>query len=159
QTLPNDLNVSGDFTLIVDATNTSTGLILNELSGAAGKTLTISHNPIQTIGTNATRIRINGGSTVFDANIILGVSGDTNIVWSPQPNGTQTYNGVISGLGAYLQKLNTSYLNNLNTYSGGTIPAAGAIGIGTNSVGSPTVTSGPIGTGPLLLVNDSTTSF
>jgi uncharacterized repeat protein (TIGR01451 family) len=67
---------------------------------------------------------------------------------------------VISGPGVFLQKLSTSYLNNsLNTYSGGTIPAAGAIGLGASSVGSPTVTSGPIGTGPLLLVNDSTTSF
>ena len=57
-----------------------------------------------------------------------------------------------------MQKNNTTYLNGANTYSGGTTPAAGAIGLGIDSVGAP-VTSGPIGTGPLLLINDSTTSL
>jgi autotransporter-associated beta strand protein len=68
---------------------------------------------------------------------------------------------VISGTGALMQKSSTTYLNGANTYSGGTTPAAGAIGLGCDSVSSspPTVDSGPIGTGPLLLINDSTTSL
>jgi hypothetical protein len=66
---------------------------------------------------------------------------------------------VISGSGAFMQKGIFSYLNGPNTYTGGTYPAAGAIGLGISSVGSGnSVSSGPIGTGPLLLMPDSTTT-
>jgi uncharacterized repeat protein (TIGR01451 family) len=162
-TVPNDMNVQDDFTIVMDATNTSTGVILNgNLSGTTGKTLTLAHSPTIGIGTNVTRIRVAGESTVYNANLVLGtiVSGDTNFVWSPSAaTGVQVYNGVISGLGGFLQKSSTAILNNQNTYSGNTIPAAGAIGFGVDSVGSPTITSGPIGTSALLLMNDSTTTF
>ena len=153
-----DWNVADDFTVVVDAVNTSFGVVLNgNLIGTPNKTLTINHGNNGS-GTNATRIRINGTSTIYNANLNLN---DSTFVWSPsQGNGSQTYNGVISGAGAFLQKNSVSYLNGANTYSGGTIPAAGAIGLGIDTTGSPgSVSSGPIGTGPLSLVNDSTTTL
>ena len=56
-----------------------------------------------------------------------------------------------------MQKNSITYLNGANTYSGWTTPAAGAIGLGTSSVGLPgNISSGPIGTGPLMLFADST---
>jgi autotransporter-associated beta strand protein len=68
------------------------------------------------------------------------------------PSGSQTYNGVISGPGGFIQRGNGTTIlnNNLNTYSGGTTPTAGPIAFGVDSVGT-TPDSGPIGTGPLLL--------
>lgn len=151
-------NVADDFTVVVDAVNTSFGVVLNgNLIGTPNKTLTINHGSNGS-GTNATRIRINGTSTIYNANLNLN---DSTFVWSPsQGSGSQTYNGMISGAGAFLQKNSVSYLNGANTYSGGTIPAAGAIGLGIDTTGSPgSVSSGPIGTGPLSLVNDSTTTL
>lgn len=153
-----DLIVADDANIVLDPVDTSFGIVLNgNLSGTTGKTLTIDHGA-NGAGTNATRIRINGTNTVYNANLNLN---DSTFVWSPsQASGSQTYVGVISGTGKILQKSGTTYLNGANTYSGGTIPAAGAIGLGRDSsgpAGSPT--DGPIGTGPLLLINDSTTTL
>lgn len=156
--LNGDWIVADDFTMVVEPVNTSYGVVLNgNLIGTPNKTLTINHGSNGS-GTNATRFRINGTSTVYNANLNLN---DSTLVWSPSAaTGSQTYNGVISGTGAFLQKNSVSYLNGTNTYSGGTIPAAGAIGLGLDTTGSPgSVSSGPIGTGPLSLVNDSTTTL
>jgi autotransporter-associated beta strand protein len=71
-----------------------------------------------------------------------------------QPSGSQTYNGVISGNAALIQRgSGLTILNGQNTYVGGTIPTTGVIGIGANSTPTVgTVTSGPLGTGPLFIV-------
>lgn len=153
--LPNDLVAADDFNLIIVATNTSYALILGgNVTGTKGKTLTFSHDPTIGSGVGASRIRVNTANVVCDGNILLN---DSTFVWSP--SGNDTYNGVIRGAGGFLLKAGTTILNNTNTYTGGTTLAAGVIGLGTNSTGSPTVTSGPIGTGPLLLQNDSTTTL
>lgn len=152
-----DLIVADDASIVLDPNDNSFAMVLNgNLSGTASKTLTINHGANGT-GTNATRIRINGTSSVYDANLVLN---DVDFVWSPSGSGSQTYNGVISGAGKILQKNGTTYLNGANTYSGGTMPAAGSIGLGRDSsgpAGSPI--DGPLGTGPLLLINDSTTTL
>jgi len=128
------------------------------MSGTPNKTLTITHKPTLGAGTNFTRIRIFGTNTVYNANLVLGVSGDSNFLWAPyNGTGSQIYNGVISGPGAIMQKGNFIYLNGANTYSGGTFLVTAAIGLGIDSVGSP-VTSGPIGTGPLFLSIDSSSA-
>jgi autotransporter-associated beta strand protein len=58
-----------------------------------------------------------------------------------------------------MQKAGVTYLNNQNTYLGTTTPAAGAIGLGASTVGSPgAITSGPIGTGVMLLMADSSSA-
>jgi autotransporter-associated beta strand protein len=57
---------------------------------------------------------------------------------------------VISGNGGIVQRSGgTTILNGANTYSGGTIPTTGSIGLGSDTIGN--VTSGPLGTGPLFL--------
>jgi autotransporter-associated beta strand protein len=152
-----DLILADDFSFVVDPVDSSYSVVLNgNLSGTAGKTLTVNHGSNGS-GTNVTRIRIYGTNTVFNANLLLN---DSTFLWAPyQASGSQTYNGVISGAGALMEKGTISYFNGANTYSGGMNISAGAIGLGIDSVGSPgSVSSGPIGTGPLLLTIDSTTA-
>jgi autotransporter-associated beta strand protein len=158
--IASDVNVASNFTFIVDATNTSYGAVFNgNFSGTSGQTLTIEHNSNLTIGTNATRIRLAGNSTVYNANLVLGTSGDTNFLWACYQTGTQIYNGVISGPGSFMQKAGVTYLNAQNTYSGTTTPAAGTIGFGASTVGSPgAISSGPMGTGVFLLFADSSSA-
>ena len=154
----NDFVVADNFTMVVEPVDDAYAVVFNgSFSGTAGKTLTINHGSNGS-GTNVTRIRASGPSTVYNADLNLS---DSTFLWACYQNSPSTYNGVISGPGAFMQKNSTTFLNNLNTYSGGTTPAAGAIGFGTNSVSSspPTIDAGPIGTGPLVLMNDSTTSL
>jgi autotransporter-associated beta strand protein len=150
-----NINVADDFTILVDPTNNSfSGVFLGDLSGTANKTLTITNGTANTGGLY--RVRAYGNNTVYNANLNLANSA---ILFAPYSSANnQTYTGVISGPGAFMEKGTITYLNGPNTYSGGTYPAQGAIGLGSSSVGSP-VTSGPIGTGPLFLAPDSTTSL
>src|ERR1035437_10330141 len=137
--------VADDFTITYDSTNGSYGcVLLGDLSGTTGKTLTINH----TTGSLPSRIRVYGVNTVYNANLNLT---DSRIVWALYPSsGSQTYNGVISGSGALIQRASgITILNGANTYSGGTTPTTGAMGFGIDTVGI--VDSGPIGTGPLYL--------
>jgi hypothetical protein len=144
--IPGTVIVNNNFTILSDS-DSSFGLVfLGDLSGASGATLSIapsSANP----DTNTWRIRVYGTSTVYDGNLDL--AADT-VFASYSPSGSQTYNGVISDSGAFMEKGTITYLNGANTYSGGTYPAQGAIGLGNNSA---------LGTGPLYLLPDSTTSL
>ncbi len=164
------INVQNDFTFLTDAAGTYATVFLGDLSGTAGKTLTI--NPFTTGTTN--RYRAYGTNTIFNANLVLdGVdSAPLNnqaiyygTVLAPYGStGSQTYNGVISGVGGIVQRgAGTTYLNNQNTYAGGTVPTAGTIALGANSTPTTgtTITSGPIGSGALILapeVNGTTSS-
>lgn len=154
--IPNNFVLADDFTFTVDPVDDSySAVFYGDFSGTSGKTLTVNHGA-NGAGTNQTRIRAYGTNTVFNANLLLN---DSTFLWAFYPAaGSQTYNGTISGPGALMQKSATTYLNGANTYSGGTTPAGGSLGLGIDSVGNP-VTSGPIGTGPLLLAVDSTTSL
>jgi autotransporter-associated beta strand protein len=147
-----DFIVNDDFTINVDGSGSFGTVFFGDFSGIPGKTLTVNAN-----SGNTTRVRAYGENTVYNANLNLAAS---QILWAPySATGSQTYNGVISGGGALMQKGVVAYFNGQNTYSGGMNISAGAIGLGVDSVGSPdSVTSGPIGTGPLLLTIDSTTS-
>lgn len=137
--------VNDDFTLQFDGTGTFAGVVLGDISGVTGKTLTLS--PQNTSATN--RYRFYGSNTVCAANIAINPNGTLTsqaqydgTVFAPYGNGTQTYNGVISGFGGIIQRNGTSILNNANTYSGGTTPTTGAIGLGNNQA---------LGTGPLVI--------
>ena len=148
-----DVIVADDFTIQFDGTGSYAGVFLGNLSGTAGKTLTLIPNPSNT-STNE-RIRIYGAATTNNANLALN---SPLITFAPyNGSGSQTYNGVISGGGAIMEKGTLTYLNGTNTYSGGTFPVSGAIGLGIDSAGNP-VTNGPVGTGPLYLTVDSTTT-
>ena len=132
-------------------------VVLNgNLSGTAGKTLTINHGSLGS-GTNATRIRASGANTVYDANLNLN---DSTFLWACyQASGSQTYNGVISGTGALMQK-RQHHLSQRRQYLFRRHDACRWVPLAWGPIpsGDP-VTSGPIGTGPLLLINDSTTSL
>jgi len=149
------VNVQDDFNIQFDGNGAFATVFLGNLSGTAGKTLTLT--PQTLASTN--RIRVYVANMTYDANLALvgavtPLAAYEGTVLAPyQPNGSQTYNGVISGNGGIIQRGNgTTVLNGQNTYTGGTIPTAGTIGFGANSTPtSGTVTSGPIGTGALLI--------
>ena len=154
--LANDIDVQDDFTIIYDASSTYGAVFFGNLSGTAGKTLTISVNNT----TNAvTRVRISGANTVYNGNLNIV---DSRTVWATyQSSGSETYNGLISGSGAVMEKGADTYLNGANTFSGGTYLAngAGPIGLGIDSTGpAGAPTSSPLGTSPLFLIIDSTSA-
>jgi len=142
-----------DFTIWVDGTGSFAGIFLGDFSGTSGKTLTLIPNPINT--TTNDRIRAFGANTIDNADLAL--NSPLITFASYNGSGSQTYNGVISGSGAFMQKGTITYFNNTNTYSGGTFPVSATIALGIDSVGN--ITSGPIGTGPLFLTVDSTTTL
>lgn len=147
-----DINVADDFNIQVDPAGTYGAVFLGNLSGTPGKTLTFTPGPTNT---STSRIRVYGGNTVYDANLDL--NGSQFIYASYQDNGSQVYNGVISGSGAFMQKASsTTILNGQNIYTGGTYIPAGSLGLGCSTIGN--IASGPIGTGPLYLAPDSTTT-
>ena len=145
--IPGDLNVQDDFNIVFNTPGTFSGVFFGNLSGASGKTLTFNQSSTNSTSANQ-RVRLYGANTTYNGDLLLN---SAVISFAPYlPNGSQTYNGTISGLGGIIQRGNgTTILNGQNTYSGGTTPTTGAIGFGSDSVGA--VTSGPIGTGPLLV--------
>ena len=141
------VNVTGDFTVEYDANSSYGAVFLGNLSGTAGKTLTFTRGTAPA----SSRIRFYGASTVYDANLNLS---DSTVQLAPyQSGGSQTYNGTITGPGNLIQRgSGTTILNGPNTFSGGTDPTTGTIALGCDTVGVPgAITSGPIGTGPLML--------
>jgi len=153
--LNGDIIVQDDFTIQFDGTGSFAGVVFGNLSGTAGKTLTL--NPKSLTTTN--RYRFYGPNTLMDANIVLnGPSSsyavlDGTVMAPYNASGSQTYNGIISGNGGLIQRANgTTILNGQNTYTGGTVPSTGTIGIGADSTPTTgTVTSGPIGAGALII--------
>lgn len=160
-TIANSVQVSQDSTLSF-GTSGNSAVVLNGLglAGTSGRTLTIT--PTVSV-TASTRVRVNNGLTnslTFDANLVL----NGTFTYATYNNeGDQVYNGVISGAGILGRRsplagvAGRTILNGDNTYSGGTVIADGAIGFGIDSTGSPTVTSGPIGTGALSFENNAGT--
>ena len=149
-----DVVVADDFTMQFDTFSTFSGVILGNLSGTAGKTLTLTLSPYTGNTITNERVRVYGSNTVCNANIAFDSGGNNLMSLAPyNSSGTQTYNGVISGDGSIWQRGSaSSLLNGDNTYSGGTYTTAGGIGFGIDSTPTVgTVTSGPIGTGPLYI--------
>jgi autotransporter-associated beta strand protein len=155
--LPGDLVVADNSTIAYNATSSSySAVFLSDLSGTVGKTLTVQIDTLNgaSPGNSMDRIRLQGNSTVYDGNLNLA---NPTTLWAAYGN-SQTYNGVISGSGAFMQKGALSLLNGANTFAGGTLLASGAIGLGADSTGpAGAPTTSPLGTGPLLLTVDSTT--
>lgn len=150
-----DVNVEDDFTIQFDGSGSFAGVLLGNLNGAAGKTLTLNQlNP-----TTTNRYRVYGTSSTMNANLVLNGNSsayavvDGTVLAPYNPSGVQLYNGVISGNGGVIQRGNgTSVFSGQNTFTGGMVPSTGTIGLGADSTPtSGTVTSGPIGTGALLL--------
>ncbi len=156
--LNGDVSVADNFTIYFDGDGSYAGVLFGNLSGTGGKTLTLAPNPlVNPASTN--RYRVYGASTVYNGDLALDPNDPpvananyTGTTLAPyNANGSQTYNGVISGSGGIVQRSGGStILNGANTYTGGTTPTTGSIGLGIDSTGNP-VTAGPIGTGPLYL--------
>lgn len=137
--IPGDIAVNDDFTIQFDGTGTFAGVMLGNIAGASGKTLTLV--PQNTAATN--RYRAYGPALVCNANIAVNPNGTPTTV--AQYNGTvlapyaaspsiQTFNGVISGNGGLVQRgTATTILNGANTFTGGTTPTTGAIGLGNDA--------------------------
>jgi autotransporter-associated beta strand protein len=145
-----DINVADDFAIQFDTPGTFSGVLLGNLSGTAGKVLTLNVNATNTTANQ--RIRVYGASTVYNADLVLN---SPLISFAPYlANGSQIYNGVISGPGGIIQRgSGVAVFSGQNTYSGGTIPSNGSIGFGADSTPTVgTVTSGPIGTSPLFII-------
>jgi autotransporter-associated beta strand protein len=154
--IPSDMNVQDDFTIKFDGTGSFAGVIFGGINGVAGKTLIMTQPDL----TTTNRYRIYGNNTAMDSALEV----DGAIVPYPPVNGTtlsfyhssgsQIYNGVISGAAALISRASgLTVLNGQNTYSGGTIPTTGTFGLGADSTPTVgTVTSGPLGTGPLFVV-------
>jgi autotransporter-associated beta strand protein len=147
-----DIIVADDFTNQFNGNGSYAGNFFGNLFGTAGKTLFLNMLNTATNG----RVRFSGTNTVMNANLSLNGTPTSQaqyygITLAPyHPSGSQIYNGIISGNGGLVQRgSGTTILNGQNTYTGGTTPTVGIIAFGTNTVGS--VTSGPIGTGPLFL--------
>ena len=143
--IPGGVNVNDDFTIQFDGTGAYAGVFLGDIAGVAGKTLGL--NPGNTSAVN--RFRAYGANTVCDANIAINPNGVSTsqaqydgTVFAPYGSGTQTYNGVISGYGGIIQRNGTTILNGANTYSGGTTPTTGSIGLGNDQ---------SLGAGPLII--------
>jgi autotransporter-associated beta strand protein len=143
-----DVVVEDDFKIQIDGTGSYGAVFFGDLSGVSGKTLTL--DPYET--TNTCRVRLAGSDTVYDANLHL-VDSTVQIAFYQPSGGVQIYNGVISGPGSLIQRAGgLTVLNGANTFAGGTDPTTGTIAVGRDTVGpAGAVTSGPLGTGPLLL--------
>lgn len=148
-----DVIVNDDFTIKFDGIGGYAGVLFGNLSGVAGKTLTLDQLDLST--TN--RYRAYGANTIFAANLVLNGAATSQANYSGtvlapyNSTGSQTYSGVISGNGGLVQRANgTTILTGANTYAGGTFPTTGTIALGSDTVGN--VVSGPIGTGPLFVV-------
>ena len=150
--LAGDVNIQDDGTIQLDGTGSFATVLNGNVIGTASKTLTFNVNPTNT--TIISRIRAQGTNTLCNANINLNSS--VLLFASYDGGASHIYNGVISGSGSYMQKAGVTFLNAANTYSGGSLLVGGTIALGLNSTGA--VTDGPIGTGPLLLTIDSTTT-
>ena len=154
--LPGNIVVDDDGTIQLDATGNFAGVFLGNLSGLPGKTLTLT--PSASAMTNANRYRIYGTNTVMNANIVINSTTtqdakDAGTVIAPYGfNGSQTYNGIISGNGGIVQRgFCVTYLNGPNTYSGGTFLTTGTVGLGSDDPGG----VGSLGTGALWLAPET----
>jgi autotransporter-associated beta strand protein len=156
-TIANNVSVSASSTITFGTTGNSAVVLNGDLTGAAGTLLTITPTGSSTA---STRVRLGSSITntfTYDGDIALN---GTFTFATYNSQGVQTYNGLITGAGLVGRRSTSAgiagvtILNNANTYGGGTIIADGAIGFGVDSAGSPTVTSGPIGTGSLSFENN-----
>jgi len=158
-----DIHVNTNFEFLVDGTGTFASVFFGGFYGSS--TATLAFEPASLSTTN--RVRFYGTNTACNANIFIDgpatpqaqYNGDEIAFYNS--GGTQTFNGTISGNGGLISRGNgTAVLAGQNTFAGGTTPTAGIIGLGADSQGGTgsSVTSGPLGTGVLLLAPEVPTT-
>jgi autotransporter-associated beta strand protein len=160
----NDINVTAPSTIELDGTGSQACVLLGDLTGTPGTSLTILEPSTGTSG----RIRMYGNFT-NSLNIVLssggpGLTQPTTLQFAPaNTNASQVYNGVISGDGQVISRNSGGQVifNAQNTFTGyqpfsanmSFVLSAGSVGIGVDSISTspPIVDSGPLGTGTLML--------
>jgi hypothetical protein len=149
--------IASNFTMEVDFDTAFGAVFLGDISGTAGQTLSFVPGPNNQETNTNYRIRPEGVATTCNASLNFNDPSSLIIFAPSQSSGTQTYNGILSGNGAfYNDGKGLVVLNGQNTYSGGSVLAEATTGVGVSSVvNSGTIISGPLGTGPLDLVPDS----
>jgi len=159
-----NINVTASSTLQIDGTSSYAFVILNTLTGSPGATLTIYDK----WNNSATpdRIRLYGFFTNNAPIAITTFGNEVEIAPYNTTNGSQVYNGVISGSGGrFVPRGNGSVIfNGANTFNDSAVIAngnyasgysvllsSGNVGVGADSVSSspPTIDSSPLGTGIL----------
>jgi len=166
------IDVVSNCEFLIDGAGSFATVFLGDLSGSSAATLTLepasAGNPTGAVlGNNSGSTnfyRVYGISTVCNANIFIDgpatsqaqYNGDVLAFYNA--SGSQTYNGVISGNGGIIVRGGgNDILNGQNTYTGGTTPTTGTLGIGASSQGGTgsSVTSGPLGKGALLVAPEA----
>jgi autotransporter-associated beta strand protein len=153
-TLGNAIDVEGSGTINIRNTSTSALILTNTLSGANGS-LTLAN---YTSGRGPT-VQLTAPGFTFDLPIIFdlttsGTSGTNLFLEANNPSNTIVLNGIISGPGTVQRNgSGTLVLTATNTYSSATLLSNGSLGVGSDSVSSspPTIDSGPLGAGPLII--------
>lgn len=152
--LAGQINVVDNSTIQYAANGTYACVFTGPLNGTVGKVLTLTPTSAST-----SRVRVYGAFT-YNADLVLN-AGSLNLA-PYQSSGQQIYNGVVSGPGLVLIRCNggDAIFNNANSvYSGGTFLSQGSVGVGADSISSGgVVTSGPLGTGPIISTTESGTN-
>ena len=117
--------------------------------------VTISAQALQELLDDGTLDTIEAGSLTGDGP--LRIPDGNSLTLDVAEN--STYSGGISGEGELIKKgAGDLTLSGDNTYSGGTTVAEGELSAGGNASGSPDVTNGPFGTGPINTLPEATIS-
>ena len=123
--IPNDFVIATNLTIQFDGLGTYAGDFSGNFSGNPGAKLTFMA-PDSNSPTNE-QVRFYGTNTTYNGNLVLS---NSFIILAPYqgPGFTQTYNGVISGLGAITQRgSGLTILNGPNTYTGPTTVSDGTL--------------------------------
>lgn len=118
------VNVVADSKLVFDGTGAFAGVMLGQLTGTAGKTLTVNA-PNAGVGAN---VRFYG-NFVCNNNIVMDLGGAN---WASYQTGDSTYNGVVSGNCILYPRAGNTILSGANTFTQTTL-SQGNVGVGIDS--------------------------
>jgi autotransporter-associated beta strand protein len=154
--VPNPIDVATDAAITTSSSAASVELNFTSSSIGGSGTLTFRNDGNSIAGVFSPRFTAGGLVLALPIVINNGAIGSTMLQsFNSNTAPAQIFNGVVSGSGSFRRTASApnvggdTIFNAANTFSGGATLGDGGIGLGINSVGSPAVTSGPIGTGPL----------
>ncbi len=138
--IPNDLIVKDDATIQFDGTGTFAGVVLGNITGTAGKILTLKPQSTAILS----RYRLYGTNTSTSVKLVINGNPSDQAQYNGTVfayyggSGSQSYNAEISGEAGFISRGNgTCYLNASNSYAGGSTFTAGTVGLGhDNALGS-----------------------
>ena len=157
--LTNNIILTANSTI---ATTSAAGTVDLNLSGSINATAgSLTFSNANTAGTNIFQPRLSGEGLTLNQSLVIanGTPTNTTLLQSVNTNAPQTFSAVISGNGSFKRTASSNgtggntIFNAANNFSGGVTLNDGGLGLGIDSSGSPTVVSGPLGTGPLTVGN------